>query len=201
MEKLNASEKIRHLLVRDSNGKFHCTVGENCDYYPKTLVVSNCCRHIRDQHPVEFNILNLGKRIPPEEVEAILQRKRFKSSGAQEDSTVVRVYRQKLMGGLIKLCTLHNCPFSSVEWEGLRDIVDPMLDAFKIKVNRHNIVDTIGETSGAIIELIKSEVKNQLLSVKFDCTTKMNKSVLGVSVQFYKDLTLVSRSVGKKNLI
>lgn len=101
------------------------------------------------------------------------------------------------MGGLVKLCTLHNCPFSSMEWEGIRDIIDPILDAFKIVVNRHNIAKTIGDTSNAIIEIIKNEVKLQLLSLKFDCTTKMTKSVLGVSVQFYKDLNLVSRALGK----
>lgn len=195
MDSKSTSEKIRELFQQKGN-LFPCTVGEDCGYAPNTLNISNCTRHAKEQHPVEFNVLGIGKRLSDEEVQQFLKRKRIKTTTPDESSSV-RLSKQKVVGGLIKLVTLHSCPFACLAWEGLRDIIDPILEAFNVTVNRANIPEFVSKTCQAIDAVIQGEAKNQMLSFKFDCTTKMNRSVMGISMQYYKDLQLMSRCLGK----
>lgn len=191
----STSEKIRERFQRNGN-VYPCTVGEDCTYAPSMLNISNCTRHAKEQHPVEYNVLGIGKRLSDEEVQFYLKRKRSRTT-APDETCSVRLSKQKVVGGLIKLVTLHSCPFASLTWEGLRDIVDPILEAFHVTVNRANIPEFVAKTCKAVDAVIQTEASNQLLSFKFDCTTKMNRSVLGLSMQYYKELVLVSRCLGK----
>ena len=99
-------QKVRQVFAVE-NGGFRCIAAEKCTYRPKTIIISNCHRHLRKQHPIEFNILNFGKRLDDDdEVKNLLRRKRIKHAGQPDESTIVRVHRRKIIGGLIKLCTL-----------------------------------------------------------------------------------------------
>lgn len=173
---------------------YRCSAAAGCEYRPKTLNQSNWVRHVREQHPHEFNALELGKRLSDDEIE----RKRSKVVKAEEDPTaVVRLNRKKFVGGLIKLVTLHACPFNALQWEGLQDIVEPGLEAFNLRLNRNNMPALVALTSDAIDKAITQEVDWETLAVKFDTTIKLHRSVLGVSVQFFKELTLTNRCLGK----
>lgn len=196
MEPSKVSEKAR-LFFQKQGDEFPCTVSENCSYRPKKVIIANCIRHIRDQHPEEYNILNLGKRLSEEEIQTSLLKKRSRIASTNDESHLVRINRQKVVGGLLKVVAFHDCGFKSMEWEGIRDIVDPILESFKITINRHNVGELLRRTCAGMEESIKQEVAGQMLAFKFDMTTKMNRSVLGVSCQFYKEVKLINRCLGK----
>ena len=186
MERGNLSEKIRRIFKKQGE-EFQCTASEKCLYKPKKIIITNCIRHIRDQHPKEYNILNMGKRLSDEEVQALSKKKKSALIQSSDQSHLVRIQRQKVVGGLLKIVAFHNCGYSSMEWEGIRDIIDPILDCFKFKINRHNVGALLQTTCESMDEIIKQEVAKQMIALKFDSTTKMHRSVLGVSCQFYKD--------------
>ena len=189
---LSISEKVRQLFLLD-NDRYKCTISPGCKYNPKALVITNCLRHVRETHPDSFNVLELGKKVPEEEIGHVRGKKRSRSD---EEYATVRVSKQRFMGGLVKLFTTHGVPFRAMEWEGFLDIVQPFLDAFKLKINKQNIVDHIKTVSSSMDTLIKEELKDQVVSMKLDTTSKMNRSVLGVSVQRYNELKLERRSLG-----
>lgn len=192
-DKENISEKVRNVF-RSADGVLRCSLGNNCDFKPKDnkFVLTNCLRHIENIHPANYNVLKLGKEIPQETI-AARGKKRVKG----EEVVTVKVSKQKVVGGLVKIVTCHNAPFNAVDWEGVRDIVDPLLGALNVTVNKQNIVKIVKDTSSAIDGFIREEVKDSIVSLKLDTTSKMNRSVLAVSVQYYRDLKLVRRSLGK----
>lgn len=190
------SDKLKTLFVKDGDG-FRCTVEKDCTYHPKDLLPANLNRHVHDQHPDAYNILGIGE-IPDEEVENLLKKKRSRQTPAKNNEVAIaRVSKQKVVGGVIKLVTLHGAPLNAVNWEGLRDIIDPLLTALKITLNSKNITTFVRNTSEAIDNIIKAELKDEMLSFKLDTTSKMHRSVLGVNVQFFKGVNLTKRSLGK----
>lgn len=64
-------------------------------------------------------------------------------------------------------------------------------------VNKQNIVKYDKDASDVINGFIMTETKNSIISLKLDTTSKMHRSEMPVSVQFYKDLTFIRRSLGK----
>lgn len=190
-EKSNVSEKVRSVFVLE-DGAFKCSLGTNCKFSPKKIIVTNCLRHIQTFHPESFNVLKLGKEVTEEEIAA-----RGKKRPRKEEVVTVRVAKQKVLGGLIKIVTCHNAPFAAVEWEGVRDIVDPLLRALNVKINKQNIVQYVKDTSNKMDVYIREEVKDEMVCLKLDTTSKMNRSVLAVSIQQYKELKLIRRSLGK----
>lgn len=75
----STSEKIREGFQRNGN-VYPCTVGEDCSYAPSMLNIFNCTRHAKEQHPVEYNVLGIGKRLSDEEVQFYLKRKRSRTT-------------------------------------------------------------------------------------------------------------------------
>lgn len=54
-------------------------------------------------------------------------------------------------------------------------------------INSHNIKTHILSTSNEIVSSIKTDVKNQLVSLKIDCVKRHHRSILGVNIQYTKD--------------
>lgn len=190
---LSISEKVRNLFLL-KNERYKCTLAADCHYAPKSLVITNCLRHIKDAHHDSYNILQLGKQLLPDND---VNRNRKKRARVDDEYATVRVSKQRLMGGILKMFTVHGVAFRGMSWEGFREIIDPLLDAFHLTINEHNIVQHIKNISGTIDTVIREELKDKLVSIKFDTTSKMNRSVLAVSAQYYKELKLERRSLGK----
>lgn len=54
-------------------------------------------------------------------------------------------------------------------------------------INSHNIKKQIFSTSIKIMNQIKDDVKNNLISLKIDCVKRHSRSIMGVNIQFIKN--------------
>lgn len=179
-------------VVRFENDKYHCAAEDKCTHKQATFNQHNFARHIKTFHPKVYNLLELGKQVndtgTPKNNAAIVKK---------TDSAMVKVTKQRIVGGLIKLVTKHRLPFNVVSYEGIHDLVDHQLKPFNMVVNNKNIPEYVDQVRKSIDELIAEEVKGKIVSIMFDMTTKRYRSVLGLNIQYYKNTELIKRTLGK----
>lgn len=54
-------------------------------------------------------------------------------------------------------------------------------------MNSHNIITHINEYIENIIKTIKADIDRKLISIKVDCVTRLNRSIIGVNIQYFID--------------
>lgn len=174
--------------------KIHqCAAEPGCTYSQTRFIPRNFARHIGSFHPKVYNLLELGEPVP-EDGE---KKRNVKSMEEPTDYVLVRIKKQRVVGGAIKLVTKHGLPFNSLNWEGMKDILNHQLSAFKINLNNKNIPRLIGRVRDSVDDIIRDEVNGNFVSLKFDIVSKHNRSFLGTNVQFYKNTELCKRTLGK----
>lgn len=159
------------------------------------VCISNLKRHILVKHPTKAAQLNLiadnendDNRAESETEELAKENhlKRFRLS----------VNPQKIKGACVKLVTVHGLPLSIFNYEGFRKLTEDLFAKLDFKPNRLSCVKLIQQAASGIRSVIKNEVKNKLISLKIDITTRHGKHVLGISLQFFLEKKIVSRNVG-----
>jgi hypothetical protein len=102
----------------------------------------------------------------------------------------------------VEMVTVNGRPLSIVADSGFRKILDPILDAMpgSVSINPHNIRDGVHEIATKLREMIKVEVKNKLVSVKVDGASRLDRSVLGVNIQYINDGKIVLRTLAVREL-
>ncbi|XP_055633221.1 uncharacterized protein LOC129773609 [Toxorhynchites rutilus septentrionalis] len=161
-----------------------CVLGENCLYEQKVFRQSNFERHFRLCHPVEYDRLCIG----PSAAKS--------SSPNMEPAITIRMTKQRLVGGIIKMVAIHGLPFEATEWEGFREVVDPLLRAYNLTINRHNITQYVTKAAEGIDWMIGQALNGKLISLKLDIVSKMYRSMLGINCQYINN----SGIVVKRNL-
>lgn len=136
--------------------------------------------------------MKLGERV------AATDTQRTSAVVKKTDSAMVKVVKQRVVGGLIKLVAKHCLPFNVVTYDGgIHDLVDHQLKPFNIVVNNKNITEYVEQVRNSVDELIAQEVKAKIVSIMFDMTTKRYRSFLGLNVQYYKNTELIKRTLGE----
>ncbi|CAI6345244.1 unnamed protein product [Macrosiphum euphorbiae] len=84
------------------------------------------------------------------------------------------------------MVTNNGRPFCAVDDSGFRKIINPLLVQFgpEYTINVKNVKENIITKGNLIIKNISEEVKGKLLSLKLDCVTRQNRSILGINVQY-----------------
>jgi hypothetical protein len=81
-----------------------------------------------------------------------------------------------------------------MEFEAIQKFMGDILKALNMTINSKNIISKLDNAVDQLIGIIKNELKNKIFSVKIDCATRYNKSVLGVNAQFIKEKKIVIRN-------
>nr|XP_029713643.1 uncharacterized protein LOC115257827 [Aedes albopictus] len=164
-----------------------CRIDEasGCCYVQTTCDVGNFIRHFRTQHPNAARQHGLYK--DPDKI-------------AKKPRTIpkrlVAIDRRLLLEALTKLVCYHNLPLSCVEWEGLKQLIDPIAAAVGVTVNRSKNKMFLHAIANRIRQALAAEMKNRLLSVKVDSASRYNRHVLGINVQYVLDCKIVIRTLG-----
>lgn len=102
----------------------------------------------------------------------------------------------------LQLVAIDGYPMSLLNKPAFRYLIQSQLDELAshghdITINRSVIVNDIENTSNAIREHIKNELKSvPLLSLLMDIATKSTLSVLGIRASFSRDGVVISRGLG-----
>lgn len=68
------------------------------------------------------------------------------------------------------------------------------------RMNSNNIKKHINEHAESIIKSIKADIDKKLISLKVDCVTRLNRSIIGVNIQYFKDEKLNIKTIGMTEL-
>lgn len=80
-------------------------------------------------------------------------------------------------------------------------IVATFLKTFiDFRINSRNIRNHVKEHAYDIVKNIKLDVYKKLVSLKVDCVTRLNRSIIGVNVQYIKDDKLNIKTLGMTEL-
>lgn len=68
-------------------------------------------------------------------------------------------------------------------------------------MNFQNIKQHVNSQAENIVKNIKYDVIGKLISIKVDCVTRLNRSILGVNVQYIIDGKLYIKTLGMPELL
>ncbi|XP_062703027.1 uncharacterized protein LOC115256375 [Aedes albopictus] len=164
-----------------------CSIDENsgCSYTQVTCDVGNFVRHFRTQHPNAARKHGLMSE---------------KDTGARKPRAIAKrliaIDRRLLLESLTKLVCYHNLPLSCVEWEGLKQLMDPIASALDVTLNRGKNKMIIHAIANRVRAALGKEMKNILLSLKVDSASRFHRHILGINVQYVLDGKIVIRTLG-----
>lgn len=116
----------------------------------------------------------------------------------------LKLERLQLLQICVELVTLNKQPFAAVLYSGFQKLISDKLinfDKAGIPLDLRStsltpLKDHIRRTASKVREKIKEELKGRLLSASADIVTKINRSILGMYVQFISNCKLEVRCIG-----
>ena len=91
--------------------------------------------------------------------------------------------------------TINGLPLSVFEKSGICKLLSPMLNKLGMTLNRENIRERIIRQAFELRQKISSEVKNKLISLKFDIASQKERGFLGINVQYIYEGSLQLRTL------
>ncbi|CAI6352385.1 unnamed protein product [Macrosiphum euphorbiae] len=104
------------------------------------------------------------------------------------------------------MVTVNGRPLTIFNDSGFKKILNPLTQAIGegFTINSQNIKKHIFCASKTIINEITENIKNSLVSLKIDCVKRHNRSIMGVNIQFIKNMnvclaTLAMREINEQH--
>ncbi|XP_053687850.1 uncharacterized protein LOC128737271 [Sabethes cyaneus] len=189
-EKKRTFRTILTEVTTVENGFVCCRIDTRvkCDYKQKQvrLDCGNFIRHVRVEHGVLAKQVGL---LPPEDCPEEKKRKVVRKVS-------VAIDRLAVTEAIVKLVTIHHLPPCAVEWEGMRTLLNPISKALGISLDRFTAQSYVDLVANAVREIITTEVKCRLISVKIDSACRQSKQILAINSQFAVNGEIVVRSLG-----
>lgn len=190
--KRNFREILMEDCVTSDTQEYICSIDpiNGCKYRQKKekFDPGNFIRHMRLEHPT------LAK------AHGLIQEKNEVPAKRRKVTKVpVAIDRPTLLEGILKLVCSHNMPILSVEWEGLRVILNPLCDALKMELNRPNLVRHLRAAADKLRAEVRVLVREKLICLKIDSATRLGRHILGVNIQYFdpEQNDIVIYTIGK----
>lgn len=165
-------------------------------------------KHVKARHKEEWAIYQEQKRKINEIPTSTGALKRKHQSTITDYHPVIAKTRnvylsyKQIEDACVALVTRDGRPFSAVEDDGFKMILQPLLtsldtsDRSKKVMNRRKIRNIVIERAKTLRGKIAEKVSGNLISLKVDCATRHNKSFMGVNIQFRKNQNLSLYTLG-----
>ncbi|XP_065084689.1 uncharacterized protein LOC135706932 [Ochlerotatus camptorhynchus] len=174
-------------FIRRDGAKTSCAIdpGTTCNYTQDRLDIGNFIRHFRTRHHdlAVANGLTKEEETPAKKQRVVAKRP-------------VPIDKLLFMDSLVKLMSYHNMPLACLQWEGFKQLLDPLASAVGVTMNPTNMKATVKEIAGRIREAIAAETKGRLISLKIDSASRHNRHVLGINAQYSINDSVVIRTLG-----
>lgn len=116
----------------------------------------------------------------------------------------IDISASQIMSGILEMITVNDRPLSIVNDSGFIKLMSPLTEAINrqgfqrdnLIINMQNMHTQISIEAGKIRSQITEDVVNRLISLKLDCVTGHNCSILGVHIQYVKDCKIIIRTLG-----
>lgn len=142
------------------------------------------------------------------EVNNILQKNERKvQQEINEINTIkLNITKKDLENNCVELVTVNGRPFSILNDSGFQKIINPLKCAIekknkqKFSISSESIQKKVLEEADRIRKKISEDIKNILISLKVDAVTRLDRSFLGINIQYIKDAKIILRTLGLKEL-
>ncbi|XP_044595707.1 uncharacterized protein LOC123272777 [Cotesia glomerata] len=161
---------------------------------------SNQRRHLKDRHREIYDQIYPFNQHKSE----------FSTTETEEESTKESTYLNRvalnkttLKTALLKLVTINGRPFSILQDEGMRMILDPLISRMpeKVIINEETVKDDVINTANNIKKTIQKEVKEcNLVSLKVDIASRLGRSFLGVNIQYIRGGKIIIRTLAVEEI-
>lgn len=169
MDEKEINRKVRICFTNLDDGTLKCKLN-NCNADFKKDIISVLKRHLIRKHKTVAKSLYLmsSKEIATEIVNSKFSRQ-----------IKVNISQNSVYKYFVKLTTHHHIPIAIMDYPATKEFLDPICKQLNMTINSKIGLSAIKFCDEKIIEIIKSETKNLLLSLKMDLATRHRRSVLG----------------------
>ena len=163
--------------------------------------LGNLASHLKRCHKREFD----ETLMEVAEGEAT-KRKRVDEELAEKDQKLTVLYSKKrLITACVELVTVNSRPFSFVEDSGFKKLIEPFIEALEktgltVAINAEKVLEMIPLEAARIRESLCTELENKIISLKVDCAKRLNRSLLGINVQFVKEGKIQLRTLAMREV-
>ena len=92
--------------------------------------------------------------------------------------------KDTLIESLLRMVTCSSRPLTMVNDEWFKKLVEPYERAFGMCITYRFVIDCIYDAYEELTNMLKGIVKDRMLCLKSDCVTRMDRSFIGVNIQF-----------------
>lgn len=141
-------------------------------------------------------------------VDSILQREqKVKQICINEINTIkIKMTKKDLENSCVELVTVNGRPFSILNDSGFQNILNPIKCAIedkskqKFAISVESIQKKVFEEADKIRKEIYEDIKNTMISMKVDAVTRLDRSFLGINIQYVKNAQITLRTLALKEL-
>lgn len=118
----------------------------------------------------------------------------------------LKITKKDLEDSCVELVTVNGRPFSILNDSGFQNIINPIKSAIedkykqKFSISSESIQKKVSEEADEIKKKISDDIKNILISMKVDSVTRIDRSFLGINIQYIKDTKIILRTLALKEL-
>ncbi|XP_017487229.1 PREDICTED: uncharacterized protein LOC108375596, partial [Rhagoletis zephyria] len=162
----------------------------------KGKYTENLTRHIKREH-ADISEEIIGEKIGKNDSN---QNDITQYIVSKPPSATVSVAKQDLVDGCIELVTKNGRPLKLMEDSGFRKIIDPLCKAVGISINRLNIKEEILKRAAKLRSVMTSKLDNRLLSIKVDCVSRLDRSIIGINPQYIENGDIIIHTLSMKQI-
>lgn len=118
----------------------------------------------------------------------------------------LNITQKDLENSCVELVTVNGRPFSILNDSGFKNIIDPIKHAIENKskqrfsISSESIQKKVFEEADRIRKEIYEDIKNTMISMKIDTVTRLDRSFLGINIQYIQDVKITLRTLALKEL-
>jgi len=118
----------------------------------------------------------------------------------------LKMTKKDLENSCVELVTVNGRPFSILNDSGLQNIINPIKREIEDKskqkfyITTESIQKKIFEEADRIRKEIYEDVKNIMISMKIDAVTRLDRSFIGINIQYIQNARITLRTLALKEL-
>lgn len=100
------------------------------------------------------------------------------------ESVNVKLNKDKILMACVDMVACGNCSFNFLNSRGFQEIITAITKPLNFTINSENIKKEMTIKAAILKQEIIEELKNKIFSLKIDEATRLNRSILGINLQY-----------------
>jgi hypothetical protein len=176
-------EWLKHFVINKLEGTSKCLLCTSEKKEIRTIYKHNLKKHLikHKEEAIKYGINSKN-------LEEVPCKKKIKGINVEIDEAIY-------VKACVKLSTVDALPYSFFNYEGWKEISEPIERSLSTKINNRNITEKIANVACQLKDILKNELKDKMICLKFDGATRKGRSILGINAQYLSQGVIKIRSL------